>query len=182
MYEWFKSLVWYEQALWLIAVVFTFLFFVQFFFSVVQKSGKKIKSDNLIKSLLSIQSITIFLSMFGWVNIACIYQGFTLKTALIISILSGMVMVVMMAFLNYFFKKMKSGESTARTQKINSTGEVLSDIGRKRSIPGKILININGVNKEMVALTDFDHDIKKGTKIEVESVIENGTLIIKPLQ
>src|SRR5690606_15210195 len=170
MYEWFKSLSWYEQLLWLTAIVFTFLFFVQFFFSVVQKSGKKIKSDNLIKSLLSIQSITIFLSMFGWVSIACIYQDFNLKTALIISILSGLIMVVMMAFLNYFFKKMKSNEPTVKTQKINSIGEVLKEIGKKRSNPGKILININGVDREMVALTDFDHDIKKGTKIEVESV------------
>jgi hypothetical protein len=120
--------------------------------------------------------------MFSWVGIACRYQGYGLTAMLIISVLSGLVMMVMVSMLYYFFRKMKGGEPNLKTKVFNSTGEVIQDVGRKRTALGKVLINIDGIRKEMNALTDFDHDVKKGTKIEVESVNENGVFIIKPLQ
>lgn len=120
--------------------------------------------------------------MFGWVSIACIYQNFNLTTTLIVSILSGLVIMAIMPVIFFYFRKMKENETHERPKNINSTGVVIQDIGGKRSRTGKIRINIDGINKEMKALTDFNHDIIKGTRIEIESVNENGVLIIKPLQ
>jgi len=181
MLEWFQTLAWYEQILWFVAIVSTFLFFYQFVSAFVRNHPRR-KRSNISSYLFSFQNITAFFSMSGWVSIACIYQGFSPIATLIIAVVSGFVMMAIMPVLFYYFRKMKENETPEQPAKINSTGEVIEDIGRKRTNTGKIKINIDGVHKEMDAVTDFDHDIKKGTRIEVESVNENGILIIKPLQ
>lgn len=181
MLEWVKTLAWYEQILWFVAIIFTLLFFYQFILTFVRNQSKR-QRNTISSYLLSFQNITAFFSMSGWVSIACIYQNFSLTATLIISVLCGFVMMAIMPVLFYYFRKMKENNTPEKPEKINSTGEVIEDIGRKRSNPGRIKINIDGIHKEMEAVTDFNHDIKKGTKIEVESVNENGMLIIKPLQ
>ncbi len=181
MLEWFKILAWYEQILWLIAIIFTLLFFYQFIFTFIRNKSRK-QRNSISSYLLSFKNITAFLSMSGWVSIACLYQGFNLTVTIIIAVICGFVMMAIMPVLYYYFRKMIDNESPERPTRINSTGEVIEQVGKRRTTPGRIKINIDGVLKEMVAVTDFGHDIKKGTKIEVESVNENGILIIKPLQ
>lgn len=120
--------------------------------------------------------------MFGWVTISALYQNYNISTSVVLGVVSGIILMAVMSVLFYFTQKLKENESPESPQDVNSTGEVIEEIGRKRSHPGKIRINIDGVQKTMVALTDFDHNVKTGTKIRVESVTSNGMFIIKPLQ
>lgn len=181
MWDWFKTLNWYEQILWVISIVSTLIFFSQIASTVIKKTPDK-KRKYIFSNFLAFKNITAFFSMFGWVTISSLYQGFTYSSAIIIGVLSGLILMGVMSVLFYFTQKLKENEAPESPQDINSTGEVISDIGKKRSSSGKIKINIDGVHKVMDAMTDFDHDVKKGTKIRVESVTSNGIFIIKPMQ
>lgn len=181
MFDWFKTLHWYEQILWVISIVFTLIFFIQIATTVLKKTPDK-KRSHIFSNFLAFKNITAFLSMFGWVTISALYQSFNLTNSLILGILSGVVLMAVMSILFYYTQKLKENEAPESPQNLDSTGEVVSDIGRKRSRPGKIKINIDGAQKIMDAMTDFEHDVKAGTKIRVESVTSNGVFIIKPMQ
>lgn len=181
MLEWIQRLPWYQQLFWIISIVFTLLFFIQFIASILNKHPRKSR-NKIVSYLFSFPNISAFLSMFGWVTIACIYQGISLFWAILIGILCGLVMMAIMPVIFYYFRKMRESYSPNEVSKVSTIGEVIREVGRKRSNPGLVKMNMSGDYKEMVALTDFDHDVKIGTKIEVESVLEDGVLIIKPLQ
>lgn len=181
MFDWFKTLNWYEQVLWLISIVFTLVFFIQIISTVIRKTPDK-KRKYIFSNFLAFKNITAFFSMFGWVTISALYQNYKLSFSVILGVFSGLVLMAVMSLLFYFTQKLKENESPETPYDIDSTGEVITDIGRKRSKPGKIKINIDGVQKTMDALTDFNHDVKAGTKIRVESVTSNGMFIIKPMQ
>lgn len=87
-----------------------------------------------------------------------------------------------MSGLFYYVKKMKESGTLEYKNELYSTGEVYMEVGKQRSKIGKVQIKIEGVLREVDAMTDFDHDIKTGTLIRVESVLANGILLIKPLQ
>ncbi len=181
MLDWFKTLQLYEQILWGIAIVFTLIFFIQIVSTVIKKTPDK-KRKYIFSNFFTFKNIAAFLSMFGWVTISSLYQGFSLLTAATIGAFSGIILMAVMSFLFYFTQKLKENQTPESPQDINSTGEVIRDIGRKRSSTGQIKIYVDGVQKIMDAMTDFEHDVKTGTKIRIESVTAGGIFIIKPQQ
>lgn len=180
MLDWFEILNWYEQVLWILSIVSTFIFFYQIISTIIKRKPDK-KRKYIFSNFLVFKNIAAFFSMFGWVSISSLYQGFGLSTSLIIGVLSGIILMAVMSVLFYFIQKLKQNQTPEATQNVNSIGEVISDIGRKRSSSGKIQIHINGVLKIMDAMTDFDHDVKSGTKIRVDSVTSTGIFIVKPM-
>lgn len=180
MLEWFNTLTWSEQLFWIIAVVSTVLFLLVLIGNLF---GKK-QHINLRSGFqfFKLKNCVAFFTIFGWVGIAGLYQGFNLTTTLIFSFISGIVMMFVMTSLYYYVKKMTEGGTVEYKNELNSKGEVFVEVGKLRSRIGKVKIKIEGILKEMDAVTDFEHDIKIGTLIQVESVTENGILIIKPLQ
>lgn len=180
MIDWFKTLNWYEQVLWIVSLVFTLIFFYEIISTIIKSRPDK-KRKYIFSNFFAFKNIAAFLSMMGWVSISGLYQGFNLSTSLILGILSGIVLMAVMSVLYYFTQKLKENQAPETAENINSTGEVISDIGRKRSSPGKIKISINGVLKITDAMTDFDHDVKTGTKIRVDSVTSSGIFIVKPM-
>ena len=180
MLDWFKTLNWYEQVLWVVSIVFTFIFFYQILSTIIRKTPDR-KRKYIFSNFLAFKNISAFLSMLGWVSISSLYQGYDLTTSLILGAVSGIILMAVMSVLFYFTQKLKENQAPESAQNINSTGEVVSDIGRKRSSAGRIKININGVLRTMDAMTDFDHDVKTGTKIRVDSVTSSGIFIVKPM-
>lgn len=181
MLEWVKTLSIYEQILWVIAILFTVIFFYQLISTVVKKTPGK-NRYSIFGFFFTFKNISAFLSMFGWVSIASLYQGFNIVTSLIIGIFGGIILMAVMSVLFYFVQKIKETTRPEIPKDINSIGEVISLIGKKRSKLGKIKINIDGAQRIMDAMTDFEHDLIEGTKIRVESVTSTGIFIIKPLQ
>lgn len=180
MLEWFNNLTWSEQLFWIIAVVSTVVFLLVLIGNLFHI--RKIPSFNSGFQFFKLKNCLAFFTIFGWVGIASMYQGYGFVMSLIIAFISGIVMMLVMTALFYYVKKMTEGGTVEYKNELNSKGEVQSDVGRKRSKIGRVQINIQGNTREMDAVTDFEHDIAKGTLIQVESVTESGVLIIKPLQ
>lgn len=180
MLEWFKTLTLPEQILWLIAILATVLFF----FVLIGRLFKNNSHRHFRYGLyfFKFRNCIAFFSIFGWVGIASLNQGYGLTTSVIIAFISGLFMMGIMTALSYYINKMRESGALEYKNALNSTGEVYMEIGKQRTKIGKVQINVLGTLREMDAVTDFDHDIQKGTLIRVESVTPNGLLIIKPLQ
>jgi uncharacterized membrane protein len=181
MLEWFSTLSILEQILWVVSIVFTVIFFYQILSTLLKRTAGKYR-NSVFAFLFAFKNITAFLSMFGWVSIASIYQGFKFSTSLLIGVFGGIVLMGVMSILFYLVYKIKESIRPEMPKDMNSTGEVVSNVGAKRSSMGKIKIKVDGVQKISEAMTDFEHDVIAGTKIRVESVTSTGIFIIKPLQ
>lgn len=184
MLEWFNTLTSPEQIFWIIAIVSTVIFsfvLIGTFFG-GDADGDVDLDTGAGFHFFTFKNCVAFFSIFGWVGIACLYQGYGLITSIIIAFVCGILMMFVMAGLFYYVNKMTESGTLEYKNALNSTGEVYMDVGRQRTRMGKVQIRVQGTLREMEALTDFDHDIKRGTLIQVESVTANGILIIKPLQ
>lgn len=181
MQKWFETLMIYEQILWIISIGFSIVFFYQILSTVIRKRPGK-RREYIYSGLVSFKNIVAFFSVFGWVSISSLYQGYTLTTSLIIGAVSGIIVMLVMSVLFYYVQKAKENSKPEKPKRITTTGKVIETIGKKRSSMGQINIKIDGVNKNMDALTDFEHDIISGTKVRVESVTSSGIFIIKPMQ
>lgn len=104
--DWFKTLVWYEQLLWVISVVATLIFFYQLIFTVIKKSPDR-KRIHIFSRFFSFKNIAAFLSMFGWTSIAGIYQNMPIGFSLMLGVVSGLILMAIMSVLFYFVHNLK---------------------------------------------------------------------------
>ncbi|MFA7688311.1 MAG: hypothetical protein WCY25_10645 [Moheibacter sp.] len=180
MIEWISTLTLSEKIFWIIAVVFTVVFLFSILGSLFKRNPKE--NGRIKIRFFRFENCIAFFTIFGWVGIASLYQNYNLTTSISLAILCGLLMMGIMTALFYYINKMKEGGTLEFKNALNSTGEVNMEVGRKRSKIGKVQVSVSGTLREMDAITDFDHDIKTGTRISVESVMADGILIIKPLQ
>ncbi|MDD3772816.1 MAG: hypothetical protein RBT46_03875 [Weeksellaceae bacterium] len=181
MWDWFKTLFWYEQLLWIISIVFSVSFFIQFLSTIAQNHPGR-KRQHLFSRFFAFKNITAFFSMFGWVSISGLYQGLSLSISLLLGFFSGVLFMVIMVVLFYFTQKLKESYRPEVFTSMNRVGEVLELIGKNRSFTGKIKISIDGTQRIVDAVTDFNHDIVAGTKIQIDSVSSKGFFVVRPMQ
>lgn len=106
MINWFKSMVWYEQLLWVISIISTLLFFYQLIFTVAKRTPGRARS-HIFSRFFSFKNIIAFLSMFGWTSIAGLYQDMPPGISLGFGIISGLILMAVMSVLFYFVHTLK---------------------------------------------------------------------------
>lgn len=181
--DWFYQLSSPEQVFWAIALVATFIFFI-ILITTFMGGDTDVDTDfdgGMGSHFFTFKNGVAFFAIFGWVGISCLHNGLGLLTSVIISVICGLIMMAIMAFIFYYISGMSESGTMDYKNAINATGEVYLEVGKNRSRMGKVQINVQGSLRELEALTDADEDIKRGTLVLVESVTENGVLIIKPL-
>lgn len=180
MLDWFYALTSPEQVFWVLAMVSSVIFLF-ILISTFAGGDADTDVDGAGFQFFTFKNAVAFFAIFGWVGIACIHQGYGLIVTIIISAICGLIMMAIMAALFYYVNKMTESGTLEYQNALHATGEVYLEVGKNRSKAGKVQINVQGTLREMTALTDWDFDIKRGTLVKVESVTENGVLIIKPL-
>lgn len=183
MTDWFYELTSPEQVFWLIAIVSTFIFLIVL---ITTFMGGDTDIDTDFDGGAGFQFFTFkngvaFFAIFGWIGIACLSNGLSLMTSVIISGICGLLMMAIMASIFYYVNRMTESGTLEYENAVDLTGEVYLEVGGRRSKMGKVQINVQGSLREMEALTDEFEDIKRGTLVIVDSVTKNGVLIIKPL-
>ena len=182
MLDWFYGLTSPEQVFWALAIIASTIFvFILISTFAGGDADTDVNLDGAGFQFFTFKNCVAFFAIFGWVGIACLHQGYGLITSTIIASVCGFIMMGIMAALFYYVNKMSESGTLEYQNAVNATGEVYLEVGKNRSKAGKVQINVQGTLREMTALTDLDTDIKRGTLIKVESVTENGVLIIKPL-
>lgn len=192
MAEWFSNLEFISKIYWLIAIIGSLIFTIVMILAFTGGDADDIGDlDSDIDAGAGFQFITFknlvgFFTIFGWSGIACIDAGLSTPLTIIVSIISGLLMMVIMAALFYFISRLTDSGTLNYKNAIDAIGEVYLTIGADRSKMGKVSVKIQGSMRELDALTDSLTVLKSGTIIKVLDVTPNGILIVdktrKPIE
>jgi membrane protein implicated in regulation of membrane protease activity len=119
-----------------------------------------------------------FFTIFAWSGIASLDSGYSTGTTLLISTLSGLFMMTIMASLFYFFSKLTASGTMNINNAKGSVAEVYMRIEAGRGNVGKVLIKVQGSLRELEAITDDDLDLPMGTVVTVTDVLNNSMLLV----
>jgi len=194
MLEWYANLELIPKLYWTTAIVSSLVFIVVVILSLAGGDTDDlghVDADIDADAGIGFQFITFknlvgFFTIFGWSGIACIDAGLSLPITIIISVVSGLIMMTIMAALFYFMAQLTASGTLNYNNAINAVGEVYLTIGAQRSRMGKVSVNVQGTVRELDAMTDAITELKSGTVIKVVDITDNGILIvdqnIKPLE
>ncbi|SDE43147.1 hypothetical protein [Ulvibacter litoralis] len=187
MAEWFADLIFFEKIYWLIAIVasgiFIVLLILTFIGGEVDDLGDvdaEIDADTGIGfQFLSFKNLVGFFTIFGWVGIACIDEGASRTITVLLSVVSGLLMMLVMASIFYYLGKLNSSGSLQMKNALHQVGEVYLTVGANKSTIGKISIKVQGGLRELDAMTNETEDLVQNTIVMVVDVTDNGILIVK---
>lgn len=189
MLDWFSTLEWFPKIYWAIAIIASLNFIVSIVMSLIGGDADElsdvdaeIDGDTGIGfQFITYKNLVGFFTIFGWSGIACIDEGFSKPTTIIISLICGLIMMAIMAAMFYYMRKLSDSGTLDYKNALDQIGEVYLTVGANRSKIGKAHVRIQGALRELEALTDSETDLKTGTVIKVTSVTPNGILIIEKL-
>jgi len=189
MIEWYSNLDAFQKVYWLIALagslVFILTLITTFIGGDTETSGDvdtDVDADGGIGfQFITFKNLVGFFTIFGWSGIACIDAGLSRPVTIIISVICGLAMMVIMATMFFYMRKLADSGTLEYKNALNAVGEVYLTIGANRSKIGKAHVRVQGSLRELEALTDADSDLKSGTVIQVKEVTDNGILIVEPI-
>lgn len=194
MSEWFSNLEFLPKVYWIVAIIGSVVFLGVMLMAFVGGDADDLGDvDSDIDSdagagfhFITFKNLVGFFTIFGWSGIACIDAGLSTPLTIIISVISGLLMMVIMAALFYFINKLSDSGTLNYKNALDAVGEVYLTIGADRSSMGKVSVNVQGAVRELDALTDSLTPLKSGTIIKVVDVTSNGILIVdqtrKPIE
>jgi membrane protein implicated in regulation of membrane protease activity len=186
--EWFSALDGFSQFFWIIALVgsLIFLFVIITTFSGMDGGDDLDGIDSEIDAdagigfqFITFKNLVGFFTIFGWIGIACINSGLSKPLSVIIALVSGLLMMTIMAAMFYGMRKLSDSGTLNYKNAIGAIGEVYLTIGGNRSRMGKVSVRVQGTLRELEALTDSLSELKSGTIIQVIDVTSNGILIVQ---
>ncbi|MDR1429926.1 MAG: hypothetical protein LBI85_06515 [Spirochaetaceae bacterium] len=136
-------------------------------------------SDGAFK-LLSLNSVTGFIAMFGWAGLAA-YSQYNLPffAALLIAAFSGLGVLFVTAALFYFAMKLKSpGAEFDIGRAVGTTAEVYLQISPPGT--GKISFAVNGTKHECNAVSSGGKTIPSFEKVTITGIVDSHTVTVVP--
>jgi hypothetical protein len=188
--ESWQSLELIEKIYWCIAVPFSVLFVLQIILTFfggdiddVEADGDSdvsVDGDHGIDfQFITLKNLVAFFTIFGWAGVACLDGGLSVGKSVLISSISGLVMMSIMASIVYFMGKLTDNGTLNMNNAIGKVGSVYLPIPAKRDGFGKVQIKVQGL-QTLDAMTDYDEEIKTGAVVEVIEILNNEILVVKP--
>jgi hypothetical protein len=188
MVDWFNHLELFPKIYWSIALLGSIIFIIMMVLTFIGGETDTLDTDTDIESdtgigfqFITFKNLIGFFTLFGWSGIACIDAGLSKSLTILISMVCGLIMMVVMAAMFYYMRKLNDSGTLNFKNAVGAVGEVYLTIGANRSSIGKVHIKIQGALRELEALTDADVSLKSSSVIRVKNVTENGILIVEPL-
>ena len=131
--------------------------------------------------MLSINTITAFFMMFGWIGLTC-YKQFALNSiaSIAVAFLGGVLCMLITA---YLFKSMKKLASRGSTFTINDTLGLTATVYQK--IPengtGKISLVVGGMTREIDAQSEDHTNIESFKTVKVVRAVSNQAVSVKKM-
>lgn len=186
---WWNALQTIEKVYWLIAFPATLLFFIQLVITFIggdvehdfdhsfdSDMGGDMGSDGLHP--FTFKNMVAFFTLFSWSGLASIEGGFSLIITLLISTISGLLMMFIMAFLFYYISKFAHSGTLDMNNAIGLKGDVYLTIPAKKAGMGKVQITVQGQLRTLNAITEDIEDIKTGAVIEVDEIVNGNILVV----
>lgn len=173
-----------EIVYWAIALVATVAFCIQTAMLVIgfdtdsDFSGGDADFDADGLHLISVKTIACFLLGFGWTG-ALLYPNLESKSVVaLIALAVGVCFMMLIAFLLGQVLKLSKDNTFSTRQIVGETAEVYLRIPGGKDC-GKITVSHEGSTHELLAMAESP--IATGEKVRVESVIDEGTVFVAPL-
>jgi hypothetical protein len=186
---WWDTLLIIQKIYWMIAIPFTLIFVLQLIFSFIAgDTGHDVSghADSAVDGdhgmpfqFFTLKNMTGFFTIFGWIGISCMSAGMGNGITIMISLISGLIMMVIMASIFYFMSKLVESGNLDIKNAINKTGTVYIPIPASRIGQGKIQIKVQSALRELDAVSDDAENIKTGTLVIVTEVLNNNVLVVK---
>ncbi len=142
----------------------------------VQDGGNPADFGNL--KFLTMQTIVTFLTVFGWVSIACISGGLGPAVGIAIGAVCGLVMMFVVAKLVQMSAKLAEDGTMNLKNAIGETATVYLTIPAKGDGEGKVTMQLQGRFCEIDAVNADAVPIPTGTQVLVTDVL-GDTLVVE---
>ncbi len=184
--NWWDTLSTIQQIYWGFAIPFTIIFLLQMILTFV---GGELHSDGSVDveidhdhgvgfQFFTIKNFVGFFTIFSWTGIAGLNAGFSNEFTILISIVSGILMMALMGAIFYYFSQLTDSGTMDIKNAIGGVGEVYLTIKAKRGNIGKVHIKVQSSLRELEAITDDDEDLSTGMVISVKEVINDDILLV----
>lgn len=183
---WWSSLTLLLKIYWIIAIPFSIFFLLQLVASFIgggdtpdsDVDGHVEADHGIAFQFLTLKNMIGFFTIFAWAGIAAIDSGFSESTSLIVSFVSGLLMMTLMAGAYFLMSKMNVDGNLKIERAVGQVGEVYLTIQSRRGSIGKIQINVMGSLRTMEAMTDDAHDLSTGKVVMVSKVLNDNILLV----
>lgn len=186
---WWDGLFAMQKVYWMIAIPFSIIFILQLIISFFSGDGGHDASahdgdsgdtDHGIPfQFFTLKNMIAFFTIFGWAGIASLNNGISPITAIIISIISGLFMMLIMASIFYFMSKMTESGNFEIRNALNKTGTVYIPVPAGRKGKGQVQIKVQNSLREIDVVTDEEQSIPTGTLVVVTEVLDGNLLVVK---
>ncbi len=188
--EWWNAFSSTEQIFWGIAIIFSTFFLIQFGLSVF---GLDFDTDADFEAsdggysldpsftLLSVRSIIAFFAFFGWTGVMMLGRGANISLVMLASIGSGLVAMLVVAYLMYFFHRLAEEGNADLQELLFRDGTVYLTIPGHRQGKGKIHVTLNSSLREMDAVTEGE-ELPNGHSVKIVEIVEENVLVVEPVE
>ena len=128
---------------------------------------------------ITFKNMIAFFTLFAWSGLASIEGGLGTVFTIIVSTVSGIIMMVIMASLFYYISKLSHSGTMDTQNAVGQTGDVYLTIPSKKSGLGKVQVNVQGQLRTLDAMTEDIEDIKSNSIVEVVEIISGNILLVK---
>ncbi|WP_126243410.1 hypothetical protein [Chitinophaga rhizosphaerae] len=185
--DWFGPLPVFDKIFWSVAILFSLMFLVQNVLSLLggdhdgatgDVSDMLDADDGIGFQFFTIRNMFGFFTIFGWVGLACIYNGLSPAVTIISASVAGLCMMLIMAAMFYYTGKLAYDGTLRMHNALHATASVYLTIPPARTGTGKVTLQVQGAWRELDAMTDEAEPIGTGTFVTVRSILDNQVLIV----
>ncbi|MEQ9307113.1 MAG: hypothetical protein RJQ14_24580 [Marinoscillum sp.] len=184
--DWWDTLSTIQQVYWGFAIPFTLIFLFQMIMTFVGgdldhdgSADFDVETDDGAGfQFFTIKNFVGFFTLFSWTGIACLDSGMSQGLTMVVSFGAGLVMMIIMAAVFYYFSKLTDSGNMSVKNAIGGIGEVYLPIRAGRENIGKVSIKVQGSLRELDAITDDKKDLPTGAVVTVVEIANNDTLIV----
>lgn len=128
--------------------------------------------------VFSLKSILAFILGASWTGLSALYQGWAFPIVIIVSILAGMLVMGVTAFILYSFVKLQYSSTMTMDKTIGCTGEVYFSVLPDMKTGGQVEILVNNSYKTYEAVCNDSEPIRPKEKIVVLDVLDDNVLLV----
>ena len=185
--SWWSEKEFFEQIYWAFAIPSTAIFLIMLILTFAVGDFDDMDGDvdsdidgddGIGFQFFTVKNLVSFFTIFGWIGIGCIDMGYSETVTMIVSVISGLTMMTLMATIFYMMSKLVEDGSMKTKNAIGKIGEVYIIIPKNNDGFGKVQINIQGAMREMDAMTNDKKDLQVGKIVKVLSVVDKHILLV----
>jgi hypothetical protein len=190
MKEFFEPMSTLEQTYWITALIGSAIFIVIFAMTFIGGGDSDMEADiNELDAddggvgfqFFTFKNVIAFFTIFGWTGIMCIDNGYSNTMTIIVSSISGLIMMVLTSLLFYWMHSLAHSGTLKIKNALGVVGEVYLPIGANRSKIGKVQLKVQGSLRELEAITDATEDLPTSTIVKVTEVVSTELLLVEKL-